>query len=52
MIEAYQSDSLVSKKNNLIAPSVSSANWAPELVWDTGFVQAYSQFLTALAVEQ
>ncbi|KAI1796295.1 glycoside hydrolase family 79 protein [Ganoderma leucocontextum] len=51
MVEAYKGDSLVSKKNNLIAPSVSSANWAPELVWDTGFVEAYSQYLTALAVE-
>lgn len=52
MLEAYKGDSLVSKKNNLIAPSVSSANWAPEVVWDTGFVEAYTQYLTALAVEQ
>ena len=30
------------------------ADWGPrpEAVWDTGFVQAYDQYLNALSVEQ
>lgn len=52
MTQAYSSDSQVPVKNNLIAPSVSSSGWTPEQVWDTGFVEAYSDYLQALAVEQ
>ncbi|RDX55721.1 glycoside hydrolase family 79 protein [Lentinus brumalis] len=51
MTQAYSSDSQVPVKNNLIAPSVSSSGWTPEQVWDTGFVEAYSDYLQALAVE-
>jgi len=36
----------------LLAPSVSTGPWTPELVWGTGFIQAYSQYLAYLSVEQ
>ncbi|KAI0651080.1 glycoside hydrolase family 79 protein [Trametes meyenii] len=49
--EAYQADSQVPIKNNIIAPSV-SGTWAPELIWDTGFVEAYTSYLSHLAVER
>ena len=52
MTQAYSSDSQVPVKNNLIAPSISSPNWPPEVVWNTGFVQAYAQYLRALSVQQ
>ncbi|CDO76007.1 Glycoside Hydrolase Family 79 protein [Trametes cinnabarina] len=51
LTQAYQADSNVPIKGNLIAPSV-SGTWTPEQVWDTGFVEAYTQYLTALAVER
>ena len=49
---AYQADAQVPVKNNIIAPSTSYATWSPEMVWDTGFVEAYTQYLSHLAVEQ
>lgn len=54
LTQAYQSDALVTNKKSLIAPSVQGSDWGPrpEAVWDTGFVQAYDQYLTALSVEQ
>ncbi|KAI0369503.1 glycoside hydrolase family 79 protein [Pilatotrama ljubarskyi] len=51
LTQAYQGDSNVPVKNNLIAPSV-SGTWTPEMIWNTGFVEAYTQYLTALAVER
>ncbi|KAI0643303.1 hypothetical protein C8Q79DRAFT_915544 [Trametes meyenii] len=60
LTQAYSNDDKVSNKKTLIAPSIQGGNWqAPdgskplgaELVWDTGFVQAYDQYLSALAVE-
>ncbi|KAI0772366.1 glycoside hydrolase family 79 protein [Trametes elegans] len=49
--QAYDADSAIPIKNNLIAPSV-SGTWTPESVWDTGFVEAYTQYLSHLAVER
>ncbi|KAH9886696.1 glycoside hydrolase family 79 protein [Cubamyces lactineus] len=51
LTQAYEADPKVPVKNNLIAPSV-SGTWPPELIWNTGFVEAYSQYLTSLAVER
>ena len=45
-------DSGIPNKNMLISPSVASGPWTPEQVWDTGFINAYSDYLSALAVEQ
>ncbi|KAI0354195.1 glycoside hydrolase family 79 protein [Trametes cingulata] len=37
--------------NNLIGPSLATGDWVPEDVWNTGFIPAYSDALTALTVE-
>ena len=50
--QAYQADSLVPVKNNIIAPSTSYAYWSPEDIWNTGFVDAYTNYISHLAVEQ
>ncbi|KAI0739382.1 glycoside hydrolase family 79 protein [Daedaleopsis nitida] len=60
LTQAYMTEAKVTKKNNLIAPSTQGNNWAdangqrplgPDLVWDTGFLDSYGQFLNALSVE-
>ncbi|EIN05136.1 hypothetical protein PUNSTDRAFT_107422 [Punctularia strigosozonata HHB-11173 SS5] len=38
-------------RNNLIAPSIATGDWTPEMVWDTGFIPSYTDSLGALAVE-
>lgn len=46
-------DTQISNRNNiLIGPSVSSGDWTPEQVWDTGFVDSYGSSLGYLSVEQ
>ena len=47
-----EADSGIPNKNMLIGPSVATGPWTPELVWDTGFINTYSDYLFALAVEQ
>ncbi|OSD00691.1 glycoside hydrolase family 79 protein [Trametes coccinea BRFM310] len=37
--------------NNLIGPSLATGDWTPEDMWNTGFIQAYSDSLAALSVE-
>ncbi|KAJ7607419.1 glycoside hydrolase family 79 protein [Roridomyces roridus] len=36
----------------LMGPSVADGNWSPEMVWDTGFVDTYSNNLAFLTVEK
>ncbi|EMD34954.1 glycoside hydrolase family 79 protein [Gelatoporia subvermispora B] len=48
---ALEQDSAVPVSNNLIGPSVATGDWHPEDVWNTGFIQAYSNNLLALSVE-
>lgn len=52
MIQAINNDSNIPVKNNLIGPSVATGQWTPEMVWDTGYIPAYTNSLSALAVEQ
>jgi hypothetical protein len=47
-----EADSGIPNKNMLICPSVATGPWTPEQVWNTGFIDTYSDYLTALAVEQ
>lgn len=35
-----------------MGPNIASADWQPEQVWDTGFIDAYTANLAYLAVEQ
>ncbi|KAF7974485.1 hypothetical protein HWV62_12034 [Athelia sp. TMB] len=51
LVQAIDSDQNIPVKNNLIGPSV-SGTWSPEQVWDTGFIPAYTNSLSALAVER
>lgn len=39
-------------KNLLIGPNIATGDWVPEDVWQTGFVDTYSENLAYLAVEQ
>ncbi len=39
-------------KNNLIGPSVASADWTPEMVWDAGYIETFKDALSIIAVEQ
>lgn len=54
LTQTYESNSKITRKKSLIAPSVQGGDWGdnPEVVWDTGFVQEYDQWLSALSVEQ
>jgi hypothetical protein len=47
-----ESDSGILNTNMLIAPSVATGPWTPEQVWDTGFIEKYSNNLFCLSVEQ
>ncbi|KAG9217951.1 glycoside hydrolase family 79 protein [Pleurotus ostreatus PC15] len=38
-------------KNNLIGPSVASADWTPEMVWDAGYIETFKDVLSIIAVE-
>ncbi|KDR78254.1 hypothetical protein GALMADRAFT_266767 [Galerina marginata CBS 339.88] len=51
MVSAMANDINLPNKGLLIGPSVSSAAWSPEMVWDTGFVDSYSAQLAFLSVE-
>ncbi|KZT66775.1 glycoside hydrolase family 79 protein [Daedalea quercina L-15889] len=51
VVQAMQADSNVKVNNNLIAPSVATGDWTPEDVWNTGFIPAFQNDLSALAVE-
>ncbi|KAH9850236.1 hypothetical protein C2E23DRAFT_896579 [Lenzites betulinus] len=59
----YGNDAKITRKKSLIAPSTEGGTWkdplnpnnapqGPEAVWNTGFVQQYDEFLSALAVER
>lgn len=39
-------------QNLLVAPNINPSAWTPEMVWNTGLVDSYSQNLAYLAVEQ
>ncbi|KAI0823157.1 hypothetical protein BC628DRAFT_1325396 [Trametes gibbosa] len=59
----YANNTKITRKKTLIAPSTEGSVWkdplnpdnapqGPEAVWNTGFVQQYDEFLSALAVER
>jgi hypothetical protein len=51
LITKLGANSSIPVKNNLLAPSVASAFWTPEMVWQTGFLDAYRDSLKYIAVE-
>lgn len=52
LIEQMKNDPQVVNSSMLMGPNVASGPWSPETVWNTGFIQAYSQYLAYLSVEQ
>lgn len=52
MMNAINNDPGITVKNNIIGPSIAMAAWTPEQVFDTGYIQAYTNNLGALAVEK
>lgn len=47
-----KADPKIPVTNNVIGPSVSSSGWAPELVWDAGFIPRFQNDLLAITVEK
>lgn len=53
VVTEIKADANIPIKNNmLLGPSVSSDEWTPELVFNTGFVPTYADSLYAITVEQ
>lgn len=51
VVAAMQADPNISVSNNLIAPNVATGDWTPEDVWNTGFIEAYTNSIHTLTVE-
>ncbi|KAF9555149.1 hypothetical protein CPC08DRAFT_145293 [Agrocybe pediades] len=51
LVTAMSGDAHLTNRNLLIGPSVSTGDWTPEMVWNTGFVDSYSNNLAFLSVE-
>lgn len=51
LIQEVANDAAIPVKNMFIVPSIQVA-WTPESVWNTGLVGAYSNSISALAVER
>ncbi|PFH50113.1 glycoside hydrolase family 79 protein [Amanita thiersii Skay4041] len=51
LINAMSGDEHATNRNLLIGPSLATGDWFPEMVWNTGFVDTYSQNLAFLAME-
>jgi hypothetical protein len=52
VVNALAATNGLSDVNNLIGPSIASADWQPQDVWDTGFQTAFGQHLKILTVER
>lgn len=52
LVAAMAGDEHDSNRNILIGPSLANADWQPSQVWDTGFVDSYSDNLAYLSVER
>ncbi|RDB17642.1 Beta-glucuronidase [Hypsizygus marmoreus] len=51
LVKAIAEDDKIPRKNMLIGPSLASAAWTLEQVWDTGYINAYSDSLSILTIE-
>ena len=52
VVKALSSADGVTDRNNLIGPSIASADWQPSDVWNTGFQTAFGSQLKILSVER
>jgi hypothetical protein len=51
VVNAVNANTNIPNKNTLIGPNLAT-NWRPESVWDTGYVDSYTNSLAYLAVER
>ncbi|KAH6912147.1 glycoside hydrolase superfamily [Coprinopsis sp. MPI-PUGE-AT-0042] len=51
LVEDMDEDARITNRRILVGPNVATGDWTPEQVWDTGFVDDYSDNLAYLAVE-
>lgn len=51
LVNAMNNDANANNRNKLIGPNI-AMRWTPEQVWNTNFVDTYSQNLVTLAVER
>lgn len=52
LLKAIDADPRIPVKNNLVGPSITSAAWSPEQVWQTGFIDKFKSRLRALTVQK
>lgn len=52
VMDGINSDTNIARKNIIIGPSVSTSQWTPEDVFNTGYIQAFADNLGALSVEK
>jgi len=50
-MNAINNDPGITVKNNIVGPSIAT-EWTPEMVFNTGYIQAYANNLGALSVEK
>ncbi|KAJ8523178.1 hypothetical protein ONZ45_g296 [Pleurotus djamor] len=52
LIEVMANNDNIPVKNNLIGPSIANADWVPEDVWNTGYLDAFRDYLSIITVER
>jgi hypothetical protein len=51
MVEAVNADANIPNKGLLIGPNLATG-WTPQQIWDTGFIDSYTNSLAYLAFER
>ena len=52
LIKTMEANPNIPRNNILIGPNIATGDWTPQMVWDTGFIDAYANNLAALSVEK
>ncbi|KAF8651054.1 hypothetical protein AX16_004917 [Volvariella volvacea WC 439] len=52
LIQTIEANPNIPIKNNLIAPSIAWADWTPDMVWETGFLDRFNEHLSIITVER
>ncbi|KAF8651053.1 hypothetical protein AX16_004916 [Volvariella volvacea WC 439] len=51
LIDTIEANPNIPVKDMLVAPSLATGDWWPELVWDTGFLDAFQDHIRYIAME-
>lgn len=51
VMTGINNDPAIPVKNNIIGPSIALSAWTLEQIWDTGYIQTYTNNLGAISVE-